>query len=130
MNMSNGRDAFDAKAFLDAYRNSYVKGPAAIASFYAEPCVTARMGQVRFNPSHSDTAALFADVDKQYCARGFAHADYELLDARDLGANAAQATARWAYKSTDERMIWQTTFNYNLCRTVEVLANSAADHAR
>jgi hypothetical protein len=33
---------FDAKPFFDAYRDSFPSGPAAIASFYAEPCLTAR----------------------------------------------------------------------------------------
>jgi len=121
MNMSHGRGAtsFDAEAFLNAYRDSFVQGSAVIASFYAEPCVTARMGQVRINPSRSDTTALFAEVDKQYRARGFTHADYELLDARDLGGNSALATARWAYKSADGQVIWRTTFTYNLYRSVE-----------
>jgi len=119
MSGSHAAATFDAKAFLDAYRNSFARGPAAIASFYAEPCVTARSGLVKVNPSRADTIAVFSEVDKQYRARGFTHADYHLLVARDLGANAALATARWAYKSADEQVIWRTVFTYNLYRMAE-----------
>jgi hypothetical protein len=119
MSGSSEATTFDAKAFLDAYRDSFAQGPTAIGSFYAEPCVTARIGMVRINPSRPDIAALFAEVDKQYRVRGFTHADYDLLDARDLGANSALATARWTYKSADGQVIWQTTFTYNLYRGAE-----------
>ena len=30
--------------FIEAYRDSFSQGPSAIAEFYSEPCVTARMG--------------------------------------------------------------------------------------
>jgi NTF2-like protein (DUF6841) len=110
---------FDARVFLDAYRDSFAKGPAAIASFYAEPCVTARMGSVRINISQSDTAALFSEVDKQYRARGYTHADYDLSDVRNLGVNAALVTARWSYKGADRQVIWRATFTYNLYKREE-----------
>ncbi len=119
MSGDHGTTTFNAKAFLDAYRDSFAQGPSAIAAFYAEPCVTARMGTVRINASRSNTAALFSDVDRQYRDRGFTHADYDLLDARDLGTNAALATARWSYKNADGQVIWQTTFTYNLYKREE-----------
>jgi NTF2-like protein (DUF6841) len=106
------------KAFFDAYRDSFVEGPPAIATFYSEPCVTARAGVVRVNHTHADTTALFAEVDRQYRARGFTHADYEVLESRSLGANSVCATICWSYKGADGATIWQTTFTYNLYKRV------------
>ena len=100
--------------FFDAYRDSFVEGPAAIAAFYSEPCVTARGGVVRVSTSHAEMTALMTTVDQQYRARGFTHGTYEALDLRSLGANSALATIRWAYKSAVEQTIWETTFSYNL----------------
>jgi hypothetical protein len=39
--------------------------PAAITSFYAEPCLTARGGTVRVNATQTDTAAIISAVDQQ-----------------------------------------------------------------
>jgi hypothetical protein len=50
------------------YRDSFPSGPAAIASFYAEPCLTARGGTVRVNETQADTAAIMTAVDQQYPA--------------------------------------------------------------
>jgi hypothetical protein len=80
------------KVFFDDYRASFLQGPAAIAEFYYEPCITARQGVVAVNSSHQDTTNLFARVDEQYRSRGFTHADYEPLDVKLLGANGALAT--------------------------------------
>jgi hypothetical protein len=106
----------ELKAFFDAYRESFSKGPAAVAAFYSEPCITARMGVVRAHPANADTTALFAEVDKQYRGRGYTHADCASFDWRSLGANSALATIRWAYKGAAEGTIWETTFSYNLYR--------------
>ena len=38
------------------------------------------MGVVRVNATHAETTALFEGVDKQYRARGFTQAIYELLE--------------------------------------------------
>ena len=95
---------------------SFPAGPATIASFYAEPCVTARAGVVRVNASHADTTALFTEVDKQYRARGFTQADYVILHKHGLGANSVMATIRWTYKDATGAAIWETTFSYNLYR--------------
>jgi hypothetical protein len=102
--------------FYDAYRDSFPQGAAAISSFYSEPCMTARAGVVRPHATLADLTALFTEVDRQYRARGYTHADYELLDQRSLGGNAALATVRWSYKNPAGATIWQTTFSYNLYR--------------
>jgi ketosteroid isomerase-like protein len=107
---------FDAKPFFDAYRDSFSSGPAAVASFYAEPCVTARGGAVRVNATHADTTAIMTAVDQQYRDRGFNHGAYELVEAHGAGANAAIATVRWSYKNVGGHTLWQTTFTYNLYR--------------
>jgi hypothetical protein len=106
----------ELRKFFDAYRDSFPVGPAAIAAFYSEPCVTARAGVLRVNATAVDTTALFAEVDRQYRSRGYTHADYEALDSRSLGANAASVTLRWSYKRPNGETIWQTTFTYSLYR--------------
>ncbi|MCC6948666.1 MAG: DUF4440 domain-containing protein [Bradyrhizobiaceae bacterium] len=106
----------ELRVFFDAYRDSFPEGAAAIAAFYAEPCMTARAGVVRVHATRADLTALFAGVDRQYRARGYVRAEYEIVDHRVLGANAALATVRWAYKSVTGETIWETTFSYNLYR--------------
>ena len=78
--------------------------------------MTARAGVTRVNPSLEDTATLFAEVDKQYRARGFTRADYEVLDTKELRANSILATLRWSYKNDDDSTLWRTVFSYNLYR--------------
>ena len=102
--------------FLEAYRDSFSRGPRAIAEFYAEPCVTARMGDVRVNVTRKDTERLYADVDAQYHARGFTHGDILTMDVQPLGANSALVTVQWAYKGACEELLWKATFSYNLYR--------------
>ncbi len=106
----------DVKRFVEAYRDSFSHGPSAIAEFYSEPCVTARMGAARVNPTRKDTEALFAEVDEKYRARGFTHGDILTLDIRPLGSSSALATVQWAYKDARGETLWQTTFSYNLYR--------------
>jgi len=106
----------EVKRFIEAYRDSFSQGPSAIAKFYSEPCVTARMGVVRVNPTLKDTQLLFAEVDEKYRARGFTHGEILSLDIRSLGSNSALATVHWAYKGAREETIWETTFSYNLYR--------------
>jgi hypothetical protein len=102
--------------FMHAYGDAFRHGPRAIAAFYAEPCVTARMGVVRVNPTRSDTERLFDDVEATYRARGFTHGDVLSLDVQPLGANSALATVQWAYRGACEELLWKTTFSYNLYR--------------
>ena len=82
--------------------------------------MTARAGVTRVNPSLADTATLFAEVNKQYRARGFTHADYEVLDTKELGANSALATLNWSYKNDAASTLWQTVFSYHLYRKPSV----------
>ena len=102
--------------FFEAYRDSFSHGPSAIAEFYSEPCVTARMGVVRVNLTHADTELLFIEVDAGYRTRGFTHGDILSMDVHSLGSNSALATVQWAYKGACEEMLWKTTFSYNLYR--------------
>jgi hypothetical protein len=106
----------ELKRFMEAYRDSFSRGPSAIAGFYSEPCVTARMDVVRVNPMRKDTEQLFSEVDKNYRARGFTHGDIITIDVRPLGSNSAFVTVRWAYKGADEKTLWESTFSYNLYR--------------
>ena len=102
--------------FIEAYRGSCSRGPNAMAEFYSEPCVMARMGVVRVNPTRHDTELLFVEVDAGYRARGFTHGDILNIDVQALGSNSALATVQWAYKGACEEMLWKTTFSYNLYR--------------
>jgi hypothetical protein len=106
----------EVAGFIEAYRQSFCRGPHAIAGFYSEPCVTARMGVIRVNATRRDTEALFVEVDRKYRAAGFTHADLVTLDVQPLGSNSALATARWAYKDARGKALWETTFWYNLYR--------------
>jgi hypothetical protein len=78
--------------------------------------MAARNGAIRVNASHAETTAQFVGVHRQYEARGFTHADYDVLDVRSAGANSVVATVRWAYKNAANATIWKTTFTYNLYR--------------
>jgi hypothetical protein len=102
--------------FIEAYRDSFSHGPSAIAEFYSEPCVTARMGVVRVNPTRNDTELLFLEEDARYRARGVTRGDILTMDVHPLGFNSALATVQWAYKGACEEMLWKTTFSYNLYR--------------
>jgi len=102
--------------FIEAYRDSFGRGPSAIAEFYSEPCVTAGTGVARVNPTRNDTELLFAEEDATYRARGFTHGDILTMDVQPLGSNSALATVQWAYKGACEEMLWKTTFSYNLYR--------------
>ena len=106
----------DVTEFIEAYRDSIGRGPSAAAEFYAEPCVTVRMGAVRVNQTRKETEQLFAEVDATYRARGFTRGDILTLEVQPLGAEGALATVQWAYRGACEELLWKTTFSYNLCR--------------
>src|SRR5688572_20778699 len=101
----------EVKSFIEGYRDAFSQGPHAIAAFYAEPCIIARMGVVRVNPTRSDTELLFDGVDVAYRARGFTHGEIITMDVQPLGANSALATVQWAYKGACEELLWKTTFS-------------------
>ncbi len=106
----------DVTKFIEAYRDSFSRGPGAIAEFYSEPCVTARMGVVRVNPTRHDTELLLTEVDATYRARGFTHGDVLTMHVEPLGSNSVLATVQWAYKGACDELLWTTTFTYNLYR--------------
>ena len=106
----------DVTKFIEAYRDAFNRGPRAIAEFYSEPCVTARMGVVRVSSTRKDTEALFTDVDATDRTRGFTHGEILGIDVELLGANSALATVQWAYMGACEELLWKATFSYNLYR--------------
>lgn len=120
------------RAFFEAYGNSFTKGPAAIAAFYAEPCITARAGSVRFSPARKDTETFFATVDANYRERGFRQGAILFIIEQSLGANSAIATIQWAYKDAVGRTLWESTFSYNLYKLGadwKILLQTMHDHA-
>jgi hypothetical protein len=102
------------RAFFEAYGDSFTKGPAAIAAFYAEPCITARAGNVRLNATRQDTETFFAGVDANYRERGFRQGAIVFLIEQSLGANSAIATIQWAYRDARGGTLWESTFSYNV----------------
>jgi NTF2-like protein (DUF6841) len=102
--------------FIEAYRDSFGRGPGAIAGFYSDPCVTVEMGVVRVNPTRTHTELLFAEVDAKYRARGFTHSDILTVNVQPLGSSGALATVQWGYKGACDELLWKTTFSYNLYR--------------
>jgi hypothetical protein len=106
----------DVTKFIHAYGDAFRMGPGAIAEFYAEPCVTVRMGVVRVSQTREDTERLFTEVDATYRARGFTYGEALAIDVKPLGANSALATVQWAYNGACAELLWKTTFSYNLHR--------------
>ncbi len=116
--MPDDRSATEAeiKSLFGAYGDAFAKTPAIAATFYAEPCITARAGVVRLHASHADLAALFVELDQQYRSRGYTHTDYVSFDWQGFGTNGGLATLRWAYKNPEEQALWHSTYSYNLYR--------------
>lgn len=106
----------DLQAFFEAYLASWPKGAAAISEFYAEPCLTARGGNLKAHPLRGDLAALFEVVDRQYRERGYELGEQLSFDWQPLGNQCALTTIRWAYKRPSGETIWETTFSYNVIR--------------
>ena len=104
------------KRFFETYREAFSRGASAVAELYSEPCVTVRMGVVRVNATRKDTESLFAEIEKNYRAKGFTHSDVLTLKAQSLGSTSALATVQWAYKNRKNETLWETTFSYNLYR--------------
>jgi hypothetical protein len=106
----------ELRNFFDAYLESWPKGPAAIAEFYSEPCLTARAGTLKVHLSRADITSLFTAVDKQYRDRGYNRGECLSFDWQSLDARCALATVRWAYQGPNSETIWETTFTYNLMK--------------
>lgn len=106
----------ELRNFFDAYLESWPKGPAAIAEFFSEPCLTARAGALRVHLSREDFASHFDVVDKQYRDRGYKRGECLSFNSQSLDAKCALATVRWAYRGSASETIWETTFTYNLMK--------------
>ena len=107
----------DLKAFFDRYNASFGEGPAAIADFYFEPCITARMGQSRLNATRKDTEEFFGQALGKYRGQGFHHGKILGFESRPIGANSALATIQWSYNDASGKSLWQSTFSYNLYKS-------------
>ena len=107
----------EIRRFFDAYNASFLESPEAVAKFYNEPCVTARMGVPNLNPTRQDTINFFGPVLERYRSRGWAYGEILSLEHRALGINSILATVRWAYKNKDGNTLWEWTFSYNLYKS-------------
>jgi len=109
--------ADDVRKFFEAYGASFRVGPSAVAEFYHEPCITARMGATQLNVTRRDTEEFFAKALEAYRSKGFADGAMLSLDSRAAGSNSTIATARWVYKDNDGKPLWEWTFTYNLYKS-------------
>ena len=106
----------DVTKFIEAYRDSFGRGPGAVAEFYAEPCLIVGTGGVRVNPTRHETERFLAEVDASHRTRGFTRTDVFALDVQPLGASDALATVRWSYLGACEELLGKATLSYNLHR--------------
>ena len=109
-------DLENVTKLIDAYRDSFGRGPRVVAEFYAEPCVIAGIGDVRVNPTRHETERFLAEVEASHRSRGFARSDIRALDVQPLGASGALATVRWVYLGACEELLGNATLSYNLLR--------------
>lgn len=109
--------ADDVREFFEAYGESFRNGPSAIAEFYHEPCITARMGATRLNLSRRDTEEFFVKVLETYRSKGWADGAMLSLDSHPIGSNGIIATVRWKYTDTAGKSLWEWTFSYNLYKS-------------
>jgi len=107
----------ELRKFFDAYNASFQEGPSAIAEFFYEPCITARMAVPCLNATRKDTEQFFAATLENYRARRVSYADITSIDAQPLGANSVLATLRWACKDTSGKTLWEQAFSYNLYKS-------------
>jgi len=107
----------DFRAFFDGYNASFGEGPSSIAEFYFEPCITARMGNVRLNATKADTEAFFSQVLDRYRSQGFHHGSILSFDSKLIGMNSALATIKWAYRDAGDKTLWEWTFSYNMYKS-------------
>ena len=103
----------DLRQWFTKYNDAFAEGPAAVAEFYYEPCINARMG-VRLNHTRQDTADFFQQVIAKYRAQGWHRGEMLSMETRNVGSKSAQATIRWAYKNAEDQTLWEWTFTYNL----------------
>jgi hypothetical protein len=109
--------ADDVRQFFESYGASFLIGPSAVAEFYHEPCITARMGATHLNVTRRNTEEFFVKALEAYRSKGFADGAMLSLDSRAIGSNSAIATVRWVYKDTAGKPLWEWTFTYNLYRS-------------
>lgn len=104
----------EVRSFFTAYGAAFLETEDAIAAFYGAPCMTARQGVVHLNPTPGDVHAFFGAVLRQYRAQGCTQGEMRRLEWMPLGANSVAATITWAYKNAADRMLWESTFTYQL----------------
>jgi hypothetical protein len=103
-------------SFFRDYQEAFTRGAAVIATFYGEPCITARGGKLRLNATRKDCEAFFATVDTTYRERGFRSGRMLSFFEQSAGTNSALATITWAYDGADGKTLWESTFTYSLYR--------------
>lgn len=109
--------ADDVREFFESYGASFLVGPGAVAEFYHEPCITARIGVTQLNVTRRDTEKFFAKALEAYRSKGFADGAMLSLDSSTVGSNSTIATVRWVYKDKGGKPLWEWTFTYNLYRS-------------
>jgi hypothetical protein len=115
----------EVRAFFEAYGEAFTKGPAAIAAFYAEPCIIARGGVVSAHAGR-------LDVEKYFRAAGDGSRGAILfLIEQSAGKNSAIATVQWAHRDARGKAAGESTSSYNLYRfggEWKILLQTMHDH--
>ena len=109
----------ELRSFFNDYAMSFVQTEVEVAQFYHAPCLTARQGAVRLNATRQDTQAFFGEVLRRYREQGSTQGDMRSFNWHSVGVNSIAATITWAYKDGAGRVIWESTFTYNLFKTSE-----------
>lgn len=104
----------DVRSFFTAYGDAFLETEDAIATFYGVPCMTAREGVLHLNSTPGDVHAFFAEVLRQYRSHGCTKGEMRRLESTPLGANSVAVTITWAYKDATDRVLWESTFTYQL----------------
>jgi hypothetical protein len=109
----------ELRSFFNDYATSFLQTEVEVAQFYHAPCITARQGALRLNATRQDTQAFFAEVLRRYREQGSSQGDIRSFSWLGLGANSIAATVAWAYKDVAGRVLWESTFTYNLFKNSE-----------
>ena len=122
----------ELRPFFENYGAAFTQTGSDIAAFYHSPCMTARQGVVRLNPTRAEVTAFFDAVLQQYQAQGITRGDLQRFSSMPLGANSIAATITWHYKNASGDVLWEATFTYNLYRGADgwkILLQTLHDNA-
>ena len=110
----------DIKEFFENYRDAFnALDGRAVAAFYAEPSGIAQDGVYTHWPQSQPVIKNMTKLCKQYRDKGFVHAEFQLHQFIDQGANCAVADVQWRIDWNNEQEHWCFRTTYNLVKTAK-----------